>query len=221
MRTLNVTFDRDMPRMEVPLTQGESLLGALLEMGVALTHDCDGAAACATCLVIVRDGMDALHAVDEDEQYVLDRAARSEPGSRAACLAIATGGTVVVEIPKDQVPQVPALRHETSTPVVVSARAARHFAAQLAKRGQAAAVRLAVAPAGCSGLRYRIDYADAIDTRDTVFECEGIRIAVDPESLPFIQGSHVDVTQEGLGQRLRFDNPNVRQACGCGESFGT
>jgi ferredoxin len=100
MRASNASFDRD-PRgrcAEVPVTQGESLLTALLENGVALAHDCDGAAACATCLVTVRDDQGALLAVDEDEQYVLDRSVNTVSGSRAACLAIASGGSVVVEI---------------------------------------------------------------------------------------------------------------------------
>jgi iron-sulfur cluster assembly protein len=48
-----------------------------------------------------------------------------------------------------------------------------------------------------------------------------VRIAVDPASLPRVQGTTVDLVQEGLARRLRFDNPNARQSCGCGESFGT
>jgi iron-sulfur cluster assembly accessory protein len=54
-----------------------------------------------------------------------------------------------------------------------------------------------------------------------VFESAGVRIAVDPASLPRVQGTTVDLVREGLARRLRFDNPNARQSCGCGESFGT
>jgi ferredoxin len=99
MRVRNVAINRT-PResIEVALTQGESLLAALLEKGVALAHDCDGAAACATCLVTVKDTRGALQAVDEDEQYVLDRSANTVEGLRAACLAIAAGGSVVVAV---------------------------------------------------------------------------------------------------------------------------
>ena len=46
-----------------------------------------------------------------------------------------------------------------------------------------------------------------------------VRIAVDAASLPYVQGTRVDLAREGLAQRLRYDNPNVRQSCGCGESF--
>ena len=48
-----------------------------------------------------------------------------------------------------------------------------------------------------------------------------MRIAVDALSLPYLQGSRIDLAQEGLAQRLRYDNPNVMESCGCGESFTT
>jgi len=82
-------------------------------------------------------------------------------------------------------------------------------------------VRLGVRAAGCSGYRYRVDHADAVGAEDVVFESNGIRIAVDPASLPHVQGTTLDVVQDGLSRRLRFDNPNAAQTCGCGESFGT
>jgi len=90
---------------------------------------------------------------------------------------------------------------------------------QLAKQPGSAGVRLAVEPAGCSGLRHRIGALDAVREDDVLFECSGVRVAVDPSSLPFVQGTTVRLVQEGLAQRLRFDNPNARQQCGCGESF--
>jgi iron-sulfur cluster assembly protein len=54
-----------------------------------------------------------------------------------------------------------------------------------------------------------------------LFECSGVRVAVDPSSLPYVQGTTVRLVQEGLARRLRFDNPNAQQQCGCGESFAT
>jgi 2Fe-2S ferredoxin len=99
MRVRNVALKRTPTEsIEVALTQGESLLAALLAKGAALAHDCDGAAACGTCLVTVNDARGALQAVDDDEQYVLDRSVNTVEGSRAACLAIAAGGSVVVEV---------------------------------------------------------------------------------------------------------------------------
>jgi iron-sulfur cluster assembly protein len=105
--------------------------------------------------------------------------------------------------------------------VSVTGRAARFLAAQLARHPGAVAVRLAVRPSGCSGFRYHIDPADSILEGDRIFESGGVRVAVDASSLPYLQGTTVDVVQEGLARRLRFDNPNARQSCGCGASFGT
>jgi iron-sulfur cluster assembly protein len=75
-------------------------------------------------------------------------------------------------------------------------------------------------PAGCSGLRYRIDPAACVNQGDRLFEAQGVRIVVDRASLPYVHGTRLDLVQEGLARRLRFDNPNARQSCGCGESFG-
>ena len=74
--------------------------------------------------------------------------------------------------------------------------------------------------AGCSGFGYRVDPADVIRDDDQSFESHGVRIVVDAASLPYVQGTTLDVVDEGLARRVRFDNPNVRQSCGCGESFG-
>jgi iron-sulfur cluster assembly protein len=80
-------------------------------------------------------------------------------------------------------------------------------------------VRLGVAPSGCSGFGYRIEAAHRVEEDDAVYETDGVRILVARKSLPFVQGTAIDLVQEGLARRLRFDNPNARQRCGCGESF--
>ena len=105
-------------------------------------------------------------------------------------------------------------------PVLVSARAAKHFAVQLAKHPGAIAVRLAVEAAGCSGFGYRVDPTDTVRDDDKVFESGGVRIVVNAASLPYLQGTTLDVVEEGLARRVRFDNPNARRSCGCGETFG-
>jgi iron-sulfur cluster assembly protein len=205
-------------RTVLPLAEGEILLERLLQDGVALAHDCGGTLACASCRIIVREGLETLSPASEDEQDMLEKASCSEPGSRLACQAIGSSGDLVIEIPQDLPPAV-AL-HGTSQEISLSAAAARHFAAQLAMRPGTVAVRISVRPAGCSGYRYNVDHAEAIGAQDAVFESKGIRILVDPASLPYVQGTTLDVVQEGLSRRLRFDNPNATQTCGCGESFG-
>src|SRR2546422_10064262 len=210
-----------MATVELRLAEGESLLDALLRQGAELAHDCGGTLACATCRVIVREGLESLGEMSEDEQDMLDKASSFEPGARLACQAKGGEGDLVIEIPQDEALRIAAPLRGAARPILLSTSAARHFAAQLAKRPGAVAVRLAVQPAGCSGYRYRVDHVDAIGAQDVVFESNGIRIAVDPASLPHVQGTTLDVVQDGLARRLRFDNPNAAQTCGCGESFNT
>lgn len=205
-----------MGALNLTLNEGEVLLEALLKEGVALAHDCGGTLACASCRVLVLEGMEQLSPASEDELDVLERSSASVPGARLACQTTGTGGALIVEVPSAIVPS-----HATTSPISISERAAQHFRAQLAKHPAAVAVRLSVHPAGCSGFGYRVDHAEAIRDDDVVFESRGLRIAVDPSSLPYVQGTTLDVVQEGLARRLRFNNPNARQTCGCGESFGT
>jgi iron-sulfur cluster assembly protein len=201
-----------------PLVEGEILLERLLRDGVALAHDCGGTLACASCRVIVREGQESLSPASEDEEDMLDKASCSEAGSRLACQVSGSGADLVVEIPYESPPAV--ILQGTPRAITLSAAAARHFAAQLALRPGSVAVRISVRPAGCSGYRYDVDHADALGARDTVFESRGIRSVVDAASLPYVQGTTLDVAQEGLSRRLRFENPNATQTCGCGESFG-
>ena len=97
-----------------------------------------------------------------------------------------------------------------------AARRVRHFMAQ---REGVTGLRLGVKKTGCSGFSYVLDYAREIGSGDAVFEDQGVRIVVDREALPLVDGTRVDFVREGLGQTFRFENPNVRDACGCGESF--
>jgi iron-sulfur cluster assembly protein len=214
------TFDHpqgliDVDHLTVTLSEGEILLHSLLKSGAALAHDCGGKLACATCCVVVRQGNEALSPPGEDELDMLDRAGVAEDGARLAC-QVTGAGEIAVDIRRSEAPA-----HERVLPIVISAEAARFLAAQLGKQPGCVGVRLAVVPAGCSGLRYRVDPVDTVSVGDAAFECGGVRVFVDPASLPFIQGCTLRLAQEGLSRRLRFDNPNARQSCGCGESFGT
>ena len=201
--------------LTVTLGEGEVLLHSLLESGAALAHDCGGKLACATCCVIVRQGAEKLGAPSDDELDMLERAGVAQDGARLSC-QVTGSGEISVQVPRAEAPS-----HQHMLPIELTADAAQFLAVQLGKHPGCIAVRLAVAPAGCSGLRYRVDPVDTVDERDLTFECGDVRIAVDAASLPFIQGTTVRLAQEGLARRLRFDNPNVRQSCGCGESFAT
>jgi iron-sulfur cluster assembly protein len=202
-----------MENANVVLADGETLLKRLLEEGFAIAHDCEGKLACSSCRVVIRSGLEGLEAASEDELDMLDRAGGLAPGARLAC-QVGGPGELVVEIPRSE-----ASAHTVLQPLTVSARAARHFASQLDKYPNAIGVRVSVRPSGCSGYGYRIDPAEEIGSADVVCETAGVRIVVDAASLSYLQGTTIDVEQQGLGRRLRFDNPNALQTCGCGESF--
>jgi iron-sulfur cluster assembly protein len=97
--------------------------------------------------------------------------------------------------------------------------AAQRIRNQLSQRGRGLGLRLAVKTTGCSGFSYVVDFADAPAAGDAVFESEGVRVYVDPASLPAIDGTRVDFVRQGLNESFRFDNPNAKGECGCGESF--
>ncbi len=80
-------------------------------------------------------------------------------------------------------------------------------------------IRLGVKPSGCSGYSYTIDFAKERAMEDKLYEISGISILIDPKSFEVLQGMEVDCVQEGLNEYLRYNNPNVKSACGCGESF--
>jgi len=86
-------------------------------------------------------------------------------------------------------------------------------------RGQGIGLRLAVRKTGCSGFAYVINYADAVQPADVVFEDQGVKVFVDRDSLSLIDGTEVDFVKQGLNEAFKFRNPNVKGECGCGESF--
>jgi iron-sulfur cluster assembly protein len=103
--------------------------------------------------------------------------------------------------------------------ITMTESAARHVSGFLAKRGKGIGIRLGVKTSGCSGMAYKLEFADAPEAEDVVFESHGLKVLVDPRSLPYIDGTELDYAKEGLNEGFRFNNPNVKDQCGCGESF--
>ena len=103
--------------------------------------------------------------------------------------------------------------------VTLSEAAAKHVTKYLSRRGKGVGVRLGVKTTGCSGLAYKLEYADEVAPEDLVFEDRGIKVLVDPKSLAYLDGMTLDYVREGLNEGFRFNNPNERDRCGCGESF--
>ncbi len=97
--------------------------------------------------------------------------------------------------------------------------AASHVQRSLEKRGKGVGLRLGVRTSGCSGLAYKLEFADQVSPEDLQFESHGVRVVVDPKSLQYIDGTELDYTREGLNEGFKFRNPKVKDECGCGESF--
>ena len=103
--------------------------------------------------------------------------------------------------------------------ITLTEKAATHVSGFLAKRGKGVGLRLGVRTTGCSGMAYKLEFADAVNPDDVSFDSRGVKVLVDPKSLPYIDGTELDYTREGLNEGFKFRNPNVKDECGCGESF--
>ena len=97
--------------------------------------------------------------------------------------------------------------------------AARHIQRSLEGRGKGVGIRLGVRTTGCSGLAYVLEFVDETAAEDTIFEHHGVKIIIDPKSLVYLDGTELDFVKEGLNEGFKFNNPNARGECGCGESF--
>lgn len=103
--------------------------------------------------------------------------------------------------------------------VTLSPAAADRVRTFLASRGHGVGLRLGIRKTGCSGYAYVVNYAEEIGAADVVFEDQGVKIVVDGESLPLVDGTEVDFVRHGLNEAFRFRNPRAKSECGCGESF--
>ncbi|HLD66995.1 MAG TPA: iron-sulfur cluster assembly protein IscA [Pseudomonas sp.] len=97
--------------------------------------------------------------------------------------------------------------------------AAQHVRRSLDGRGKGDGIRLGVRTTGCSGLAYVLEFVDEAGSEDQVFESHGVKVIIDPKSLAYLDGTELDFVKEGLNEGFKFNNPNVRGECGCGESF--
>jgi iron-sulfur cluster assembly protein len=103
--------------------------------------------------------------------------------------------------------------------ITLTDSATNFMSAQLDSRGHGIGIRLAVRTAGCSGLAYVIEFLDESQEDDIIVSQGDFIVAVDPKSHLSLAGMTVDHVKEGLNSGLQFNNPNVKNACGCGESF--
>lgn len=103
--------------------------------------------------------------------------------------------------------------------ISITESAARQIRKQLQKRGNGVGLKLGVKPAGCSGYAYVLDYADEIGGDDIVFDQHDVKVLVKADDLDKLSGIELDYAKEGFSEAFKFNNPNVKATCGCGESF--
>ncbi|CAB4243382.1 Iron-binding protein IscA [Methylacidimicrobium sp. AP8] len=86
-------------------------------------------------------------------------------------------------------------------------------------KSEETAFRVGVTRSGCAGWSYRLEKAESISSEDRIFESRGLRLVVDPESLPLIDGLLLDYVRKPFSEGFAFHNPKAKSECGCGQSF--
>jgi len=89
----------------------------------------------------------------------------------------------------------------------------------LAERGEEAGLRIAVVGGGCSGFQYQMTLDKEANADDQIVEVDGLRVFIDARSLLYLNGTRVDYVESLTGSGFKFENPNAKGSCGCGESF--
>jgi iron-sulfur cluster assembly protein len=102
--------------------------------------------------------------------------------------------------------------------ITVTESAAEYIKKQFDKN-HTTAFRLGVKNAGCNSKKYTSEYTNEKHDTDKEFIDKGVHILVDKAALPYLIGTEIDYVKEGLNRTIKFNNPNVSTACGCGESF--
>ena len=102
--------------------------------------------------------------------------------------------------------------------VSITPRAAAQIHKLMDRKGHQG-LRIGVKKGGCAGMEYTMDYVDAVDPMDEVVEQDGARVMIAPMAQMFLFGTEIDYETSLLESGFKFNNPNVVEACGCGESI--
>lgn len=103
--------------------------------------------------------------------------------------------------------------------IAITATAGSEIARQRDKRGTPdAAIRVGIRGGGCTGFTYVFEWADELKPTDKLFEAHGVKVVTDPKSLVYLRGMELDFVTNIMGYGFKFNNPNTKGACGCGES---
>ena len=103
--------------------------------------------------------------------------------------------------------------------ITITENAVKQIRKFLTNRGKGEGIRIGVKTSGCSGMAYTLEFVDEMQPEDQVFEQDGVKVFIDPKSMVYLDGTQVDFAKEGLQEGFKFENPNAKESCGCGESF--
>lgn len=103
--------------------------------------------------------------------------------------------------------------------ITITESAANHIKQVLVKNENGIGLRLGIKTTGCSGYQYVIKTAESVNDEDKTIKSHGVKVVIDEKSLPYLAGTQLDFVREGLNSGFKFNNPNVEESCGCGESF--
>lgn len=108
---------------------------------------------------------------------------------------------------------------DLASAISVTPAAVEHFQRQLLKTGKQG-IRISLKESGCTGYMYVIEEVEGPESGDVTKLLDGdVTLYIDPRNIPALRGTEIDFTKQGLNQNLVMNNPNVKDACGCGESF--
>ena len=111
------------------------------------------------------------------------------------------------------------LQERTELLVSLTPSAAEKIRGLMAEEADVSVLRVAIEGGGCSGFQYGLGFDRAAQEGDVEFECEGVKVVVDPFSAPYLKGSTVDYLETIEESGFKIDNPNAVASCGCGHSF--
>ena len=103
--------------------------------------------------------------------------------------------------------------------ITITSTAKSQLRQSVVEREKGIGVRLGVKRTGCSGLAYLMEYVDTLADEDEVYQFDDVKLVIDKKSLIYLKGTELDYVKNGLNEGFEFKNPNVKNECGCGESF--
>ena len=103
--------------------------------------------------------------------------------------------------------------------ITLTAGAIAKIKSILAERNEEMGLRIAVVGGGCSGFQYQMTLDKEPQVDDKILDMEGLKVYVDTQSVQYLNGTNIDYVDGQNGSGFKFDNPNAKASCGCGETF--